>query len=91
MAIVAKLILILLIAVFAWLTTRAWRLRQALIRWPGVVLAGLLTLVLLLLGVVALIGYLKLNWPQSRPVADVRRPTAPDQITRGERLGNLAT
>ena len=43
--ILSLLVLVLLVVLFAWLAVRAWRARRAIVKWPGVILAGLLTLV----------------------------------------------
>ena len=39
------IILIVVIAVFGFLTIRAWKLKNAFLKWIGVIIAGLLTLI----------------------------------------------
>jgi cytochrome c553 len=81
--------LIVLIALFGFLTTRAWRLRNAILRWVGVVIAALLTLIPTALLVLALIGFYKLNERHDNPVADVHIASTAAQVARGEQLAHL--
>jgi hypothetical protein len=43
------LVLLLIALLFGWLTWRAWRIRRAILKWPAVGLAGLLTLLLVVI------------------------------------------
>ncbi|HET6315749.1 MAG TPA: hypothetical protein VFG86_04780 [Chloroflexota bacterium] len=45
--------LIALVVLFAWLTFRAWHAKRWFVKWPLVVLSGLLTLLLALSSAVA--------------------------------------
>lgn len=83
---VTLLIPIALIVLFAWLARRAWRARHAVVKWVGVVLAGIVTLVLTAFTLVAVIGLTKFNAQQSNPVADIQVTSSADQIARGEKL-----
>lgn len=87
--IIALLILIALVILFAWLTRRAWKARRAYIKWPGVVLAGLLTLLLALVAIVAARGMYILYKPY--PVAEARVTIAgtPEQVARGEHIASV--
>jgi mono/diheme cytochrome c family protein len=89
--IVGLLILIVLVAGFGFLLTRAWKVRNAFLKWGGVVLTGLLTLIPTALLVLALIGFYKLNQPHANAVADVHVAGTPAQIARGERLAHICT
>lgn len=80
------LILIVLIVLFGFLTTRAWRVKNAFLKWGGVVIAGLLTLIPTALLALALIGFYKLNERHDNPVADLQVAGTPAQIARGEQL-----
>ena len=83
------IILIALIALFGFLTTRAWKLKSALLKWPGVMVCGLLTLVPALLLVLGLSGYAKLNQQHANPVADVAIEGTAAQIARGQQLAQV--
>src|SRR5579859_6616873 len=86
---VGVLILIALVGVPGFLVTRAWRLKNGLLKWGGTVLAGLLTLISLALLTLVLVGYSKLNQPHSNPVADVHVAGTPEQIARGQQLAHI--
>ncbi len=83
---VGVLVLVVLIVLFGWLTTRAWGSKRKILKWVGLVLAGLLTLIFALVLVVVLIGFSKLNASQSNPVASVKVAGTPDQLARGGKL-----
>lgn len=87
--IIGLLILLALVVLFGWLAMRAWGSQRAWLKWLGVILSGLLTLVFLLLFVVALIGTFKLYAPASNPVAQVKVAGTPEQIKRGEKFANF--
>jgi cytochrome c553 len=88
---VGILILIALIALFGFLTTRAWKLKRAFLKWPGVLLSGLLTLIPVTLLVLALIGYSMLNKHFDNPVANIQVTRTSAQIARGQQLANTCT
>src|SRR5258708_25071462 len=83
------LLLIALITLFGFLTTRAWKLKIPFLKWAGTLLAGLLTLIPSLLLVLALIGFYKLNEKHNNPIANIHVSGTPAQIARGERLANI--
>jgi cytochrome c553 len=83
------LILVVLIALFGFLTTRAWRLRNAILKWGSVVITGLVTLILTALLVLGLIGFYKLNERHDNPVANIQVAGTPAQIARGQQLAHL--
>jgi cytochrome c553 len=82
------LILIVLIALFGFLATRAWKLKNAILKWGGVVIAGLLTLIPTALLVLALIGFTKLNERHDNPVGNLQVAGTAAQIARGEKLAH---
>lgn len=90
MSIALPLIVVLLLAgVFLFLAVRAARARTWL-KWPGMILSGLLGLVLLAVGVVSLIGWNKLvNAPHEYSVADVQVAGTAEQVARGERIAAI--
>ena len=63
------IILVALIVVFGFLTTHAWKLKNVVLKWIGVFAAGLLTLIPVVLLVLALSGFAKLNVQHANPVA----------------------
>ncbi len=83
------LALVILLILFAWLARRAWRSKRRIIKWPGVVLAGLLSLLSLAVLVLALIGFYKLNQKYDNPVANIQVARTPAQIARGKQLAHL--
>jgi len=84
--IVALLVLIAFVVLFAWLARRAFRSKRGLIKWVGVILAGLSTLLLSLLSVFAVIGLFKVYAPRGGPVPDITVEGTAAQIARGEHL-----
>ena len=88
---VGVFILIVLIALFGFQITRAWKLKNAILKWGGVVIAGLLTLISTALLVFALIGFYKLNERYDNPVADIQVTGTAAQIARGEQLAQICT
>lgn len=84
--IISLLALALLTALFAWLATRAWRAKRALVKWPAVILAGLFTLVFAAVTGVAAVGFVKLEARHANPVADLKVAGTPAQIARGGQL-----
>jgi mono/diheme cytochrome c family protein len=83
------LILVLLMAVFGFITTRAWKVKNAFLKWFGTVLAGLLTSIPTALLVLALIGFAKLNQKHDNPVSEIQVADTHAQIARGEQLANM--
>ncbi len=84
--IVGLLVLVALIVLFAWLTRRAWGSKHRILKWPALILSGLLTLVLALATVVALIGLVKTNAPAGNPVASIKVAGTSEQIARGQKF-----
>jgi cytochrome c553 len=87
--IVGVLILVVVIAAFGFLTTRAWKLKNAFLKWVGVILSGLLTIIPAALLVLALVGFAKLNQHYDNPVAAVQVAGTPAQIARGQQLAGI--
>lgn len=80
------IVLVVLIVLFAWLTTRAWASKRKVLKWAGLILAGLPTLVLALGLVVVLSGFYRLNASQGNPIANIKVDGTPDQLARGGKL-----
>jgi cytochrome c553 len=87
--IISLIIVIVLTAFFGWLATRAWRAQRAIVRWPGVVGAGLLATLGAFVAGVALFGFYRLNVPPARPLPSLQVDPSPEQLARGERLAYL--
>lgn len=87
--IISLLILAALAVLFAWLARRAWGSKRAWLKWPGVVLAGLLTLVLALVAAIGVSGTYKLYAPRNVPVPPSTAAGTPEQIARGEHLAEV--
>lgn len=86
---ITLIILLALTVLFAWLTWRAWKARRWFIKIPGLILAGLLTLLIGLLTIVLAKGLYDLSRPY--PVASVNVSIAgtPEQIARGEHMATV--
>lgn len=79
-------ILAALLVLFGFLTVSAFRARNALLKWAGGLLAGLLTVVFAAGLGLALYGYAKVNATYPNPVSDVRVDASPEQIRQAEKL-----
>lgn len=75
--------------VLFWLAARTLRVRQAVLRWIGVVLLGLLGLVVGAVGVVAAMGFQKVYMVGAPPAPDLTASTDPRVIARGEHLATI--
>jgi len=83
---VSVLILLIAFALFGWLRRRAWSTKRAVVKWPGLVLAGLVTLSLGLVAIFAALGFYKLNERHPYSIADIRVAGTPTQIARREHV-----
>ena len=72
--------------VFLALTILALRARKAWIRWPGLILSGLLTVFCILLTVLVLRGHSILTTPTTNPVVEITVAGKPEQIARGKQI-----
>lgn len=87
---ISIIVLIGLAVFFGWLARHAWRARRAWLKWPGLVLAGLLTLIFTAVTLVVLVGFFKLNVaPAAYTVSPVKVAMTSDQVARGERLAHI--
>lgn len=83
---ISLLILVGIVVLFAWLTWRAWKSKRPLLKWGGVVLAGLLTLLFALVTLVLAKGFFDLYRPYPVAAVNVTIEGTPEQIARGEHL-----
>lgn len=81
-------LLVAFIALFGFLTTRAWKLKNVILKWGGAVLAGLLTLIGVVLLGLGLRGFVLINQKYDNPVADIQVARTEAQIARGQQLAN---
>lgn len=79
-------VLVVLILLFGWLTTRSWRIKNGALRWVTTILSGLLTLIFGAATVMALVGYTRLNAQHTNPVHEVSVAMTPENIARGEKF-----
>lgn len=84
-------ILLALVVLFGWLAKRAWGAKRWFIKFPGVILAGLLTLVIAAVFVVAGIGFVKTTIPPGNPASNIKVQATPEQLARGETLAQLCS
>jgi mono/diheme cytochrome c family protein len=80
------IILLLLAVGFAFLVTRARIAKSWLIRWPFAIVAGLLTVLFALVGVVDLRGIYTLSAASPIPVGALKASASSDALTRGQHL-----
>ena len=85
---VPLLVLGALTALFGFLAFRAWGSKRTWLKWVGVILSGLLTLVFALVLAVALYGTFKLNqnYNATHPAADIKAAGTPAQLARGKQV-----
>ncbi len=86
------LILLVLIAITVgagWLTFRAWKAKRWFVKWPGVIVSGLLTLVFALVVFAAGSGLAKMYVPTSEPAPNLKVEGTPEQIARGKYLAYI--
>lgn len=87
--IITLVILIALVILFAWLVTRAWKSKRWFIKWPGIVLAGLATLLFGLVTVLLAKGLYDISRPYPVAAVNVTIAGTPEQIARGEHLATV--
>jgi hypothetical protein len=86
--IIAWLVLVLVTVGFVLLVRRARRSKRRFVKWLGVVLGGLLSLILALMSIVAINGIYQFYQPRGSPVTDLIVAGTPDQIARGQHLAS---
>lgn len=74
-------------ALLAWLSLRASRLKNRLLKWGGAGLAGLLAFAVSLLSIVAIVGLIKLHRSDA-PLPDLEVAGTPEQIQRGQAIAD---
>lgn len=87
--VISLLVLVVLVLVCGWLTWRAWRAKRALIKWVGIVLGGLLTLLFALVTLVAAKGLWTFYAPYPVAASHVEIAGTPEQVARGEHIATV--
>lgn len=83
------LILVVLVVLFIALAARALKNRRWYIRWPGLLLSGLLALITAALVVMGAVGLYKVYVPVNRPVKTIQVNSTPEMVARGQHLANV--
>jgi mono/diheme cytochrome c family protein len=78
----------LLAVFFGWLASRAWLLKKPFLKWPAIFLAGLFSLLTLLIAVLAGMGLAQYYSPAGGPVPEIKVQGTPEQIARGRHLAS---
>ncbi len=79
----------MLTLLFAWLTRRVWRAQRAWFKWPGVILAGLLTVISLAVTLLPFVGIYRVYGPRPATAIELQIAGTPEQLARGQRLAML--
>ncbi len=87
--IVVLLVLAVVTVLFGWLVTRAWKARRWYVKVPGLLLAGLLTLVFALVTGLGAKGLVQMYMPYPVPQAQVTVAGTPEQVARGEHIASV--
>ena len=86
---ISLFVLLALVVLLGWLTVRAWQAKRAWLKWPGVILAGLLTLLFALVTLVIGKGVYDLYRPYPVAAVAVSIAGTPEQLARGEYLASV--
>lgn len=84
-------VVLLLAVAFGYLVKRAWGSKNKILKWVGVIGAGLLTLVFAAAFIGALVGTMRLNqnFNASNPVSNVAVQATPEQLAWGEKYAKF--
>lgn len=83
------IVLFALVVLFALLTRRVWQVKRVWIKFPGVVVLGLLTLIFALVTIVIGKGVYDLYRPYPVAPVNISIANTPEQIARGEHLASV--
>jgi mono/diheme cytochrome c family protein len=87
-AILTIVVLVLLAVMFGWLVSRAWHARHGYVKWPGSILAGLLTVLCAILAVIGGIGVIRLSGGGSPAAASSQVAVTQENTERVSRWVN---
>jgi mono/diheme cytochrome c family protein len=82
-------VFVVLFVLFAWFTKRAWGSKHKILKWPALVLAGLLTLLIGLIAILGAKGLYQLYAPYPAAPAQISVAGTPEQIARGEHIASV--
>ena len=79
---VGLLILLSLVVLFGYLVKRAWGSKRKWLKWVGLILSGLLTLIFAAVLVLAIVATMKLNqnYNADHPVANIKARASPQKL-----------
>jgi mono/diheme cytochrome c family protein len=80
-------LLITVAVLLGWLSVRAWRARNRILKWGGAGLAALLSAAVTLVGVIVIVGLFKV-YARSAPAVDLTVAATPEQIQRGRAISD---
>ena len=83
----ALAVLMIIATLLTWLSLRAWRTKNGLIRWGGSVLAALLSTAVTLLSLILIVGLFNLH-ARSAPAPITKVAGTPEQIQRGRAISD---
>ena len=86
--ILAILLLVGLAVLFTWLAFRAFRNRRWYVRWPGLILSGLLALVFVVLAGGATRGLVQMEARHGNPPSPIVAATSVEALARGAEIAN---
>jgi cytochrome c2 len=73
---------------FGWLTRRAWRAENPILKWTGVVVGSVFTLIVSLVAVLSLVAIIKYYNPPHQAVKEMQVQGTQEQIARGQHLAS---
>jgi mono/diheme cytochrome c family protein len=79
--------LIIIAALSAWSSFRAWRAKNNFLKWGGAGLAALLSAAVTLVSVITIVGLFKVH-ARSAPALDLKIAGTPEQIQRGQAISD---
>lgn len=82
------LVFVVLAVLFGWLAVRLWRAENRIVKWAGVILSALLTLVFSLVSILVLVGMVKTYTPHKVAAPELTVALTPENIERGEHLAD---
>jgi mono/diheme cytochrome c family protein len=85
-SVLVLLVLLLIAGLFAFLAVLAARARRAVVKWPSMILAGLLAITFLLVAGLIGRGMYLASIKRNYPVASVAVDSTPERLARGEHL-----
>lgn len=83
-------VLLALVTLGGWLVVKSGRARHPAVKWVGLSLSGVITLVFSLVLCLALVGFYKIDFPPGRPpLASLKVAGTPELVARGARFASI--